>query len=214
MGLTDETTRYMISTTLSDIRAHKPCETGWQRLLTYLNKTRADNDTLPLAKILDSNDLDDTIWVCSTLAGTQQREFYKLCAYLVERLRLYVFYEGPILTGVLVKCRDYLSQQGHPGSAGPLEKQLRRELLDRTRQIQEQRNHMEKLGADNDPDFAFLSAMEHLLKIVTGPSTQVLIYWNALHIVASLPRWAPDPEQETVEIKLLFHQWAQGIFLP
>lgn len=51
------------TTTLAVIRAAFPCEDGWKRLLTSLGKTAADDDPLHLLTVLDSNGLDDTLWV-------------------------------------------------------------------------------------------------------------------------------------------------------
>ena len=54
----------MITTTLNRIRAHRPCEDGWVKLLAHLGKTKADYEPLPFAVIVESNDLDDAIWAC------------------------------------------------------------------------------------------------------------------------------------------------------
>ena len=50
-----------IETTLNKIRAHGPCEEGWEKLLKHLGKTQADDEPLPLLTVLDSNGLDDTL---------------------------------------------------------------------------------------------------------------------------------------------------------
>lgn len=54
----------MLATTLDHIRAHHPCASGWEKLLKHLGKTRSDDDVLPCAVILDSNELDDALWCC------------------------------------------------------------------------------------------------------------------------------------------------------
>ena len=51
-----------LTTTLEKIRACDPCCEGWKALLSSLNKTRADNATLPLEYIIGSNDFDDALW--------------------------------------------------------------------------------------------------------------------------------------------------------
>lgn len=48
-------------TTLEQIRDHSPCTEGWSKLLAYLDKTKADNEPLPLSVVLESNGLDDTL---------------------------------------------------------------------------------------------------------------------------------------------------------
>ena len=53
----------MIVTTLNAIRAASPCHDGWTKLLKQLGKTSADDEPLPLLTVLDSNGLDDTLWV-------------------------------------------------------------------------------------------------------------------------------------------------------
>ena len=53
----------MTMTTLSAIRAASPCHDGWTKLLKYLGKTSADDEPLPLLTVLDSNGLDDALWV-------------------------------------------------------------------------------------------------------------------------------------------------------
>lgn len=58
-----------LTTTLTAIRSARPCEEGWAKLLDHLGKTRADNEPLPLTTILDSNGLDDTLWVLENIMG-------------------------------------------------------------------------------------------------------------------------------------------------
>ena len=53
----------MTMTTLNAIRAASPCHNGWTKLLKNLGKTSADDEPLPLLTVLDSNGLDDTLWV-------------------------------------------------------------------------------------------------------------------------------------------------------
>ena len=52
----------MIYTTLNRIRERSPCTEGWEKLLKSLNKTKADDEPLPLAAVLESNGLDDALW--------------------------------------------------------------------------------------------------------------------------------------------------------
>lgn len=56
----------MITTTLNAIRAHKPCEYGWKKLLAHLGKTKADDEPLPLVAVLDSNGFADALWCLCT----------------------------------------------------------------------------------------------------------------------------------------------------
>ena len=56
---------YASTTTLAAIRAASPCEEGWRKLLGSLGKTSADDEPLDLLTVLDSNGLDDALWVLS-----------------------------------------------------------------------------------------------------------------------------------------------------
>lgn len=62
MGGGSEVIQYPTTTTLNIIRAARPCEWGWTKLLKGLNKTSADDEPLPLLTILDINGLDDALW--------------------------------------------------------------------------------------------------------------------------------------------------------
>lgn len=54
----------MFYTTLNKIRACSPCQTGWEKLLAHLGKTKADDELLPFSVILKSNGLYDALWCC------------------------------------------------------------------------------------------------------------------------------------------------------
>ena len=56
-------------TTLSEIRKHQPCKDGWEQLLRHLNKTRPDDEPLPLETILDANGLGDALWCLRAVEG-------------------------------------------------------------------------------------------------------------------------------------------------
>ena len=57
----------MIHTTLKAIRQHGPCKEGWEKLLTTLGKTKADDEPLPFLTILESNGLSDALWCLRVL---------------------------------------------------------------------------------------------------------------------------------------------------
>ena len=78
----------MICTSLNKIRAHSPCEDGWKKLLEHLGKTQADDESLPLLTILDSNGLDDTFWCLRTVPehDREWRLFAVWCARKVQHL--------------------------------------------------------------------------------------------------------------------------------
>jgi len=78
----------MITTTLNRIRAHSPCREGWEKLLTGLGKTTADDEPLPFARIVEINGLDDALWCCR--AEPQYAREWRLyavwCARQVQHL--------------------------------------------------------------------------------------------------------------------------------
>ena len=72
----------MTTTTLNAIRAQQPCHDGWTKLLAHLGKSKADDAPLLLLTILDSNDLDDTLWVLQNTKCDERlsRHFGAWCA--------------------------------------------------------------------------------------------------------------------------------------
>lgn len=52
----------MVTITLNKIKAHEPCEDGWEKLLEYLGKTEPDDDEFPLAEVLKSHGLSGALW--------------------------------------------------------------------------------------------------------------------------------------------------------
>ena len=70
------------TTTLNRIRAAQPCTEGWQKLLNTLGKTKADDEPLDLLTILNSNGLDDALWVLSYAMPDDRlaRHFQAWCA--------------------------------------------------------------------------------------------------------------------------------------
>jgi len=73
---------YESTTTLNRIRAADPCHDGWTKLLKHLGKSKADDDPLPLLTVLDSNGLDDALWVLSYAIPDDRiaRHFQAWCA--------------------------------------------------------------------------------------------------------------------------------------
>ena len=77
-----------ITTTLNRIRAHGPCEPGWKKLLAGLGKTKADDEPLSFARIVEINGLDDALWCCRAEPqyAKEWRLFAVWCARQVEHL--------------------------------------------------------------------------------------------------------------------------------
>jgi hypothetical protein len=78
----------LLKTTLSDIKKHNPCESGWRKLLKYLNKKQPDDESLDFKTILKSNGIADTIWCLRSVEGCEKeiRLFAVWCARQVEHL--------------------------------------------------------------------------------------------------------------------------------
>jgi hypothetical protein len=49
-------------TTLNEIQKHKLSQYSWEKLLRHLNKTKPDDEPLPLLTVLESNGLEDALW--------------------------------------------------------------------------------------------------------------------------------------------------------
>jgi len=77
-----------ITTTLNRIRAHQPCQEGWEKLLAGLGKTKADDEPLPFARIVEINGLDDALWCCRAEPdrAKEWRLFAVWCARQVQHL--------------------------------------------------------------------------------------------------------------------------------
>ena len=75
-------------TTLNKIRAHDPCADGWAKLLRHLGKTKADDEPVSMAVILESNGLDDALWCLRACDGIDReaRLFSVWCARQVQHL--------------------------------------------------------------------------------------------------------------------------------
>ena len=78
----------MKHTTLNKIREHEPCTDGWQKLLSHLGKTKADDEPLAFTTILDSNGLDDALWCMRSSPEYDKdwRLFAVWCARQVQHL--------------------------------------------------------------------------------------------------------------------------------
>lgn len=73
---------YESTTTLKLIRDAWPCKESWAELLKHLGKTKADDEPLSLLTVLDSNGLDDALWVLSNAMPDDRlaRHFQAWCA--------------------------------------------------------------------------------------------------------------------------------------
>ena len=70
-----------MKTTLNKIKEHSPCVDGWKKLLTFLNKTEADDEELPLLTILESNGLDFALLALRTVDGFEKEKRLMACDF-------------------------------------------------------------------------------------------------------------------------------------
>jgi hypothetical protein len=78
-----------IKVTLKQIRDNDPCTSGWVKVLKANGGLKADYDkSFPLSSILDSNDLDDTLWCLDLLPEHNNlwRKYAWWCASQVAHL--------------------------------------------------------------------------------------------------------------------------------
>ena len=79
----------MITISLNQIKAHNPCDDGWETILAARGGDNADYDEqFPLSSALDSNGLDDVIWALRCLPEHYNlwRKYAVWCARQVEDL--------------------------------------------------------------------------------------------------------------------------------
>ena len=78
----------MIYTTLNRIRGCGPCQDGWEKLLTGLGKTHADDEPLDFLQILAINGVSDAIWAMRVEPQHERvwRLFAVRCAREVQHL--------------------------------------------------------------------------------------------------------------------------------
>ena len=74
-----------ITTTLRAIRKHRPCQPGWENLLTNLGKTKADDEPLEMVRILESNGLEDALWCLRALGQEHHKLIVSLACDFAER---------------------------------------------------------------------------------------------------------------------------------
>jgi len=77
-----------MKTTLNLIKANKPCREGWQKLLNYLGKIKADDEILELTTILKSNGIKDAIWALCAVYD-QEKNIRLMAAEFAETALIY-----------------------------------------------------------------------------------------------------------------------------
>ena len=77
-----------MKTTLNEIWGHNPRSYVWRDLLSYLGKTKADDEPLEITTIIDSNGLEDALWCLRAVEGHDReiRLYAVWCARQVQHL--------------------------------------------------------------------------------------------------------------------------------
>ena len=75
-----------METTLSKIKAKKPCESGWKTLLEGLNKTKADDEPLNYVTIFEIHGISDTSW-CLDKVENKQKELRLFAVWCARRVK-------------------------------------------------------------------------------------------------------------------------------
>ena len=96
-----------MKTTLKAIRAHHPCEDGWEKLLKHLGKTKEDDEPLDLLTVLESNGLDDALWCLRAIDKKHDKVIRKLaCDYALSVSHLW--YMPEVVRAYLVTQNESL----------------------------------------------------------------------------------------------------------
>lgn len=106
-----------MQTTLNKIREYSPSENSWEKLLTALGKTQADDAPVSIVQILDSNGLDDAVWCLRAVDGCdlEIRQFAVWCAsqvrYLVTDLQNTIDSAAPDVASSAVYVASYAASE-------------------------------------------------------------------------------------------------------
>lgn len=76
----------MTYTTLKAIKAHNPWKESWEHLLEHLDKTKADDEPLSFATILQLNGLSDALWYLRALPKELKPKIFEMKADFAERV--------------------------------------------------------------------------------------------------------------------------------
>lgn len=95
-------------TTLNAIRKHQPCKEGWEQLLEYLGKIKADDEPLDLLTILDSNGLDDALWCLRALPEEHHPMIHALACDFAEKALRFAPRDEPCLAAAIAAKRAWL----------------------------------------------------------------------------------------------------------
>ena len=76
----------MTTITLNQIREKSPCQDGWEKLLKHLGKTKADDEPISLAIVLESNGIKDAIWCLRVLPDSDRPKIVEFACRCAESM--------------------------------------------------------------------------------------------------------------------------------
>jgi hypothetical protein len=76
-------------TTLNAIRKCRPDEEFWEKLLTYLGKTKTDDEPLSIIDIIKSNGLSDALWCLQAVDG-HDKEIRLFAVWCIREVQHFV----------------------------------------------------------------------------------------------------------------------------
>ena len=76
----------MLTTTLAEIKAHRPCSGGWVKLRKFVGTRKPMSTTVTFLEILESNGIDDAVWALRCAPERLARLYAARCACRVAHL--------------------------------------------------------------------------------------------------------------------------------
>ena len=64
----------MLTTTLSEIRKNRPCESGWKTLTEALGAEWGNEEPIPLVRIIETNGINDAVWALQACGPEAERD--------------------------------------------------------------------------------------------------------------------------------------------
>lgn len=192
----------MITTTCNHIKNYKPCYAGWRRLLKELGEDFPRDKAFPLAIVLKSNGLDDTLWVATTLEANADRQKLRyLGVQLTQRAAiLSLFGDVHFLRALRLALNVSLKKIPTAAETRSL-KRYRTLIRKRVHQISVEGNH------ENNKLYHFFRAFSLLMDIILDDWRQFTVYIQIMNIISEIEQLVSDPEKEKLVIRELVRQW-------
>jgi hypothetical protein len=66
--------RIVLTTTLNEIKKHRPCRSGWETLTESLGKDFNPDEKIPLLTILKANGINDVLWARRAVENSEEKK--------------------------------------------------------------------------------------------------------------------------------------------